>query len=373
MTRYPLGMAASTTAPAGTGSCSGATGTWLATTTQVWERSASRSSAHSICSTGMMVRSGSSRALAPSSPACRSRPGMRVSSTSSSSRSPNTTLRCMSSGRSGSARRRWQPFLPSPRGGGETLLPWALLRLVVGLGPVAPGVVRGVVVVPDEDHRVAEVQRRQVGVEAGVGVAAAIVVEGHRHPRRVDLVGPLGLLVEVVAEVDHQVDLVLGDGPVGGQRTHRPVGAAHEREARPTRSTRGGFGCARSERQHPVGLEPVVVGRRRSQPADLDRDAPVTVDRDVGALPPRDHLGHQIQRRSAHGDGGAAAIAPAHPADRRIDPGPQQDGVDEGIEAGDAMGEWVHPTLLPGDTDSVDLLGRPPRRPPRPGEPEAEE
>ena len=49
---------------------------------------------------------------------------------------------------------------------------------VVVLGPVAPGVVAEVVVVPDGHHRVAQVQRLGVRIGADLGQSTPVVVEG---------------------------------------------------------------------------------------------------------------------------------------------------------------------------------------------------
>ena len=72
-----------------------------------------------------------------------------------------------------------------PRGGRHPVGPRAVLRGVVRLGAVAPGVVGQVVVVPDRDHRVAEVEGLGVGIGADLGDPAPVVVERRRHVRRI--------------------------------------------------------------------------------------------------------------------------------------------------------------------------------------------
>jgi hypothetical protein len=99
-----------------------------------------------------------------------------------------------------------QPLVVGGDGGPQAVLPRAVLVGVVVLGPVAPGVVGDVVVVPDRDHRVAEVQRQQVGVGPGLAEARAVVVEADDLVvgQRLAHVALAAGLIDVVAHVQHQ-------------------------------------------------------------------------------------------------------------------------------------------------------------------------
>ena len=73
------------------------------------------------------------------------------------------------SGSSGWRRRAGQPLVVGARRGGDPVGPRAMAVGIVALGPVAPGVVADVVVVPDHDHRMAQVQGLRVGIGAQLG------------------------------------------------------------------------------------------------------------------------------------------------------------------------------------------------------------
>ena len=138
-------------------------------------------------------------------------------------------------------------------------------RRIVALGPVAPGVVAEVVVVPDGHHRMAQVQRLGIGIGTHLGQAPPVVVERHRLVRR--LVPPVSvrtrLLVDVVAEVQDEVDLALGQRPVHAERRLGEVRAADRAEAEPI----DGPDAAASASARPASAHPLPrSGTSRSWP-----------------------------------------------------------------------------------------------------------
>ena len=167
----------------------------------------------------------------------------------------------------------------------------------------------------------------QVGVAPGLGVAGPVVGEGD------DLVvglGPpdvaLARLVDVVADVQHQVDVGLGHRPVGGEVAPRVVAAADDRESQRVGAGGGqGPGPAHGRAGRP-GLEPVGVAGGGIEPVDGDRDA-------VVAVGPHLHVAgrHRLVARR----GGDPPGQPAHAGG----PGPQDHRVRGRVEAGDSVGE----------------------------------
>ena len=131
------------------------------------------------------------------------------------------------------------PFRVGPVRGREALAPQTFVARGVVLGAALPGVVGGFVVVPGHDERGRSVQGLQVAVGLVLGVAAAVVRQlGHLEGRivRADhhvarLVLPRGVLVEVVAQVKHGVEVSAGgEVAVGGEVAGLPVGAGHDAE-----------------------------------------------------------------------------------------------------------------------------------------------
>src|SRR3546814_5508634 len=125
----------------------------------------------------------------------------------------------------------------------------ALVGLVVA-GATGPGVVGDLVVIDGGDERVALVQGAQVGVGLVEGVAPSVVLEGHDLVARVvastDVApGAEAALVEVVAEVDDQVEVVaLGPVPVGRGVPVLVVAARHDPHPQPVYGRAGGGGGA---------------------------------------------------------------------------------------------------------------------------------
>ena len=194
-------------------------------------------------------------------------------------------------------------------------------------------VVRELVIVPGDDHRVARVERGEIGIEPVVRVATAIVGEREDLVRRVvaaqRAVGPVAVLVDVVAQVHDGVDVALGDARVRVEEAVRVAGAAREGEADGARAARRSAGATdgralarRLEREEVrrVGVEALELGLHR------------------GALVgPRDELGaHQLvlERLVARDDQRERLVARCVREVR-----PHQDAVGRGIEAGDAVAE----------------------------------
>ena len=117
-----------------------------------------------------------------------------------------------------------RPVLPRPQRAVHPLRPGAVGLLAVVLGAAGPGVVGELVVVQGLPDRVPGVQGEQVGVAAVLRVAGHVVVEGHALLERLErpadvLAGRLGAardlagLVDVVAQVQHEVQVVAGGDP----------------------------------------------------------------------------------------------------------------------------------------------------------------
>ena len=165
-------------------------------------------------------------------------------------------------------------------------MPPALDAGGVVLRPAAPGVVGALVVVPGDDEREACGQVGQVGVALVLRVPAPVVGEaddlpGGYVPAYVDVALAQAVLtgrvlVQVVAEVQHRVQVVAGgEVPVGAEPTGLQVGAGHHAQPQPRdvgRVRRRGTG-APDAGHVPVEQEPVVVrrGRTESGRVHLDR------------------------------------------------------------------------------------------------------
>ena len=244
------------------------------------------------------------------------------------------------------------PLLARRSRGGDPHRPRTVATGIVALGPFPPGVVGEVVIVPDGDHRVAEVQRLQVGVGAQLGEPSPVVVLRHRGVRRVVVAGAVVavVLVEVVAEVQDEVDLSLGQRPVHAEGRDRVVGAGNRPDAERVHRSGGERAGPADRRVLAAGREAVPVGRRRRQPADLDHDGVIPVRR-RGGRPGGDDLG-QV---------GVGGDQPVGVGLVGAEPGPQQDARRRRLEGGDRVGEdrrsfdgaclrRRHASPSPGDT-----------------------
>ncbi len=135
------------------------------------------------------------------------------------------------------------PLVVGAVGRGPTGRPGALRGGVVVLRALEPGVVGRLVVVPRADERDGAVQGLQVRVGLVERVPTAVVRERHDLVRRVGLAhddvllahGVLAgaVLVDVVAEVQDDVDLLLREVAVGAEVAGLVVGAGHDAEAHP--------------------------------------------------------------------------------------------------------------------------------------------
>jgi len=147
-------------------------------------------------------------------------------------------------------------------------------------------VVVDLVVVPGDRERMAGVRGAQVGI--GLVLRGADAVVGQARGLAGRLVGPTdralrGPLVDVVAEVHHEVEVLVGHVPVGGVVARRVVLTGGEGESHPVR---------RPERRRRLGaayraglrarLEAVEVLAPRPQALNLDMDR-------MGQLGPRLH------------------------------------------------------------------------------------
>ena len=185
----------------------------------------------------------------------------------------------MTFGSASSRSRCRQPLLTGGGGRGGAHRPRPVPCRVVVLGAVAPRVVTEIVVVPDRHHRVAQVQRLGIGIGAQLGEASAVVVLGDRRVRRFVVPRALlaGVLVDVVAQVQDEVDLPFGERSVDAERRHRVAGAAHRADA-DALDVAGGQGAgATDRRQLLTGHEAVPVGGRRFEVVDVDDDRVVAV------------------------------------------------------------------------------------------------
>ncbi len=229
-------------------------------------------------------------------------------------------------------------------------LPVVTLALVVVLGAVAPLVVGDLVVVPRDDPRVLRVQVLQVRVGLVLRVPAAVVGDRHHLARRV--VGPdvlvalphpvltRGVLVEVVAEVEHGVEVVAPrEVAVRREPAGLQVGARDDAEpevAGRRAAARRGAGAADPAARAVVG-EPVVVPGRRLQAGHVDLDGVVAAR--AGAEPA---AAHDLAEAGVGGDlpphGHRRPLARARR--RRLgrgDAGPDQHGLGLGVAGGDAV------------------------------------
>ena len=134
------------------------------------------------------------------------------------------------------------PVAPHRHRGVRAIDPGSVVLLLVLLRAAEPGVVAQLVVVDGRHHRVAAVQQGEVGVAAVEGVAAVVVLALHAVAERIHRPADVGAgrllagrdlrrLVDVVAEVQHEVDVVhLGDGAVGVEEPRVVLGARDDRE-----------------------------------------------------------------------------------------------------------------------------------------------
>jgi hypothetical protein len=239
-------------------------------------------------------------------------------------------------------------------------------RLGVLGGLVGPVVVE-LVVVPDHQPRRGGVRGLEVGVGLVLRVPLAVAGQPYRLGAAVvaDVAGGgdvvVGLvLVLVVAEVQHQVGVVLGQAPVGGEEAVLELAAGHERHRQRRReAARPGSGeGAAGTGQVAAGAEPVVVLAAGAQAGDLDVDG-VRAAR-VGARPAAgDHAPEPAVGRDlpAHG------VAPArHPTASVVgerlgrEAGPDDEAVGRGVAGRDAERERVAAQRGGGGTRA--LVGR---------------
>ncbi len=213
---------------------------------------------------------------------------------------------------------------------------------------VAGVVVLDLVIVPADDERRRAVRGDEVGIRLVEAVAVAVV------DQRIDLVAgvlahaPLGPaavgapLVDVVAGVDDEVELLLGDAPVGGEIAGLEVAAAADAEAQPVDR-----GPGRRRRSRAPGLTELVPGAkaipvvvRRLEPVHLDVNA-------VGQFRPgqglpflHDGPERRVRRQlPLDRDGNHRHAAAGQRLGR--EPGPQDDAVGQRIAGGDAERERV--------------------------------
>ena len=226
--------------------------------------------------------------------------------------------------------------------------PGPVPAVVVMGGAFPPAARRHLVVVPHRHHRVAGVERLQVGIGLVLGVAGPVVGQrgggGARLMRTHLGSGVPVVLVDVVADVDHQVDVTAGEVAVGVEPPGRQGGAGHKAEAQAGHrlaERRGGprapYRGVGAVRVNAGTSEPVPVGRGRLELAHVDVQGVVDVGpglrralgHDVGEPRVPGHLPPDVHR----GSGGRGA------AGRRGPPGPQDHAVGEGVAAGDAVPE----------------------------------
>ena len=212
------------------------------------------------------------------------------------------------------------------------------LDLVV-LGAVGVGVVRDLVVVPDAHEGMEAVDLLQVGVRLVLGVPGPVVGERGGllvRTRRAIEPGPVpvaavGVLVEVVAEVQHRVQVVpLGDPPVDVEVAERQVGAGDEGEpdvvGTPGQGPRPAHRRLLAER-----LEAVVVGRPRLQSGRRDLEG-VVAPGSGGALALGDDFPHPRVPRHLPADRDPVV-------GRARDPRPEQHPVGQRVAARHPVGE----------------------------------
>ena len=244
------------------------------------------------------------------------------------------------------------PLVVGAAGPGLALEPVALGGGLVVLGAGAVGVVGGLVVVPGDDERGRGVQRLEVVVALVLRVPLPVVGQRDDLVRRhvpahvlVVVAGAVlarGVLVEVVAEVDHRVEVVAPrEVPVGGEVPGLQVRAGHHAEAQVVRARgRGGGGPGAPDRaREPLVEEPVVVRGPRAEPGRLELHGVVA----AGARGERAR-GHHVGEAAvagdlpAHGHARAATGAGGRVGGRR-EPGPQDDAGGVRVAGGDAVAE----------------------------------
>ena len=185
------------------------------------------------------------------------------------------------------------------------------------LGRQAGVVVLHLVVVPDHDERKLRVHGLQIGVELVERVPQPIgaQVDGlslealrrrNAAPGRAD---PIAVLVGVVAEVEHQIEIVLQHVPIGGVVAARPVLAGREREAELTRRARGPRGAVR---KWPIATL-LAAGSRTDRSSRDPGSSPSTSTWTECASsggrdgrPARDDVPHAAVARDAPADGDGA-------------------------------------------------------------------
>jgi hypothetical protein len=192
----------------------------------------------------------------------------------------------------------------------------------------------------------------EVGVGLVLGVALAVVLQRHRLRALVvaDIpaaghVRALLVLVLVVAEVQHQVRLVLGEAAVGREETVLVLGTAGEGHGQGRRRFVPGRAgqCAADRTDVAAGAEPVEVLAPGLQAAQFRMDR-------VGAF--RQGLLHaalnDVPHRSVlsnlpgHGDNaGGHAAQPVFCERVEREPGPEHEAVGPGVAGRDAEGEGI--------------------------------
>ena len=156
---------------------------------------------------------------------------------------------------------------PPPRG--EIVLFARVLRLQAGV------VVVDLVVVPGDEPRAGRVRGAQMRIAAVPGVAQAVLVErhalagvmlAHRIPR--------AALVDVVAEVQHEVDAARHHVAPGVVEALLVMLAARRADAQPVRHVAGRCGGPGTPdgAQRVAGAEPIEIRAAGSQSRDLEMD-----------------------------------------------------------------------------------------------------
>ncbi len=243
------------------------------------------------------------------------------------------------------------PLVVGPVGAGAALEVVALPGLAaaggVVLRAVLPLVVGDLVVVPRDDPGVLRVQVLQVGVALVLGVPLPVVGQRHHLVGRlvladVDVVGAVAVLagavlVEVVAEVEHRVQVVaLGEAAIGGEPPGLEVGTGDDTEPQVPGGGPGGRRGAHAADpadRAAVG-EAVEVPGRGLQPSDVELDGVVAAGagREGAAAHGR---AEEAVLRDLPGDVDLRALAGAGGAGRRRgDPGPDHHAVGLGVAGG---------------------------------------
>ena len=216
--------------------------------------------------------------------------------------------------------------------------------LLVVLGAVRPGVVGGLMVVPDDDPGGPGMGRLELGIGLGLGVPVAIVPKGEDLVVRLDPATQLlarfsavalgSVLVDVVAQVEDDIDpRQVGDGLVGIEVPGLPEGAGSDGHDGVLDLAFGQGAGAAHGRGHAVRCEGEGVGPARIEAADIDLDGEVLGRR--GRSPARLRAtGSPVDGVEAPrvGDGTAGGI-------QGRDAGPEDDAVAGGIPRGDPVVE----------------------------------